>query len=458
MSAAELTREHAHQDEAGHALMELGDERQWLVWLTEELVHTGHGREQVAAALIARLGADGARAADAEQAHDMAGRALQDFETLLCDRIVDRIGDAAAEQLETLVGNQRELLGALQADVSRIRLGELVRQIDGLASLHALGLPVELLTNLDDTADRECLSDLVREIDKLAQIRSLCLPTDAFDDVPATLVQAWFSQAVCSGPDELAHHPRALRLTLLSALCHGRRMEITDLLGSILVGLLHRIRTRAEHRLEQDNPAHPSSRQRADAVLHKLVRAALAHPDDTVRAALYPVVSERELRKLLAGDDYGTVQARRLRAALRGAYSAHHEQVVKLVLGSLEFRCADAGCWAVLAALGELAGDYTACWGSGRFYDSAQDLPLDEVVPPEWRAAVVGQEGRVDRAVFELCVLLAVRDLLCLRRIFLAGGGRWGEPGSLPMPVGALSGDAARVSRSRTVCAGEILA
>ncbi|MEV0703233.1 hypothetical protein AB0I53_35675 [Saccharopolyspora sp. NPDC050389] len=413
--------------------MGLGDERQWLAWLTSETVRPERGRDELAAALIAHCRAKEVEPPGPDQAREMASRVLQDFETLLCHRVADRMGDSA-DQLELLLVDSAERpewsLAELRSEVRRIDLKELLLEIDSLMSLQALGLPTELLVKLEEhTADQVWLGALLTEVDRQVALQALRLPIELFDDVPAELVEAWCARAARARPDELRSQPRAVRVTLLSALCSVRHKEITDLFGRVLVGLLHRLRERVEQRL--DEAAHATLQMQArDVLLVALAQAALDRPDDTVREALYPIAGERLLRELTR--DSGArdaVRSRRKRTVLRGTYSAHYQQVLKLVLAGLEFRCRDAGCWPIMAALGELVSDYSACWGDGRFYDSAQDIPLDDVVPEEWREAVVDQEGRIERAVYELCVLVSLRDLLCTRRIFLAGASQWGKPG-----------------------------
>ncbi|MEE1762376.1 hypothetical protein [Streptomyces sp. SP18BB07] len=64
----------------------------------------------------------------------------------------------------------------------------------------------------------------------------------------------------------------------------------------------------------------------------------------------------------------------------------------------------------------------------GAFFDPAETVPLDGVVPEQWRAAVVDDKGRVERIPYELCVLVALRDALRRREIWVVGANRWRNP------------------------------
>ncbi|MBT3155203.1 hypothetical protein HTV45_30775 [Streptomyces sp. CHD11] len=53
---------------------------------------------------------------------------------------------------------------------------------------------------------------------------------------------------------------------------------------------------------------------------------------------------------------------------------------------------------------------------------------MDGVVRKDWREAVVDGKGKVERIPYELCVLVARRDAIRRREIYVEGGRRWGDP------------------------------
>ena len=85
---------------------------------------------------------------------------------------------------------------------------------------------------------------------------------------------------------------RPVRLTLLAALCSARAAEVTD----ALVDLLLKINTRAERRVEKELIEDLRRVRGKEGLLFRLAQTAVAHPDDTVRTALFPVVGEKTLR------------------------------------------------------------------------------------------------------------------------------------------------------------------
>lgn len=76
----------------------------------------------------------------------------------------------------------------------------------------------------------------------------------------------------------------------------------------------------------------------------------------------------------------------------------------------------------------ELLEKYAEVDGKTRFYDTADAVPMDGVVRKDWREAVVDNKGKVERIPYELCVLVALRDAVRRREIYIEGALRWRNP------------------------------
>jgi hypothetical protein len=63
------------------------------------------------------------------------------------------------------------------------------------------------------------------------------------------------------------------------------------------------------------------------------------------------------------------------------------------------------------------------------FYASADAVPLEHVVPEDWREAVCAPDtGLVERIPYELCVLVSLRKAIRRREIWVEGGNTWRNP------------------------------
>jgi len=193
--------------------------------------------------------------------------------------------------------------------------------------------------------------------------------------------------------------------------------------------ILHRIDVRAEHKVEKEL-LHDFKRVTGKhGLLFRIAEAALAHPDDAVRAVVYPIAGEQTLHDLLA-EYQATGPAYRLRTytVMRASYQLHYRQVLPALLAMLDFRSNNATHQPVIQALALLR----------RYADSkvhsygAEEAPLDGVVRAGLRDFVVevGKDGqeRINRINYEVAVLHALRDGLRCKEIWVVGANRYRNP------------------------------
>ena len=97
------------------------------------------------------------------------------------------------------------------------------------------------------------------------------------------------------------------------------------------------------------------------------------------------------------------------------------------LLAALEFRCNNSAYRPVMDAIGPLAR-YAGTDSDQKLYAAGDKVPVDGVVPKAWLDGVVGGDGRVERIPYELCVLIALRDALRRREVYVQDAGRWKNP------------------------------
>jgi hypothetical protein len=178
------------------------------------------------------------------------GSARGVFEQRFCDRTLSRLDQVCAAALERLVDDG-------SGSVSGRRCWPSSRPTRGQVGLETL----------------------LREVDKLAAVRALGLPAGLFTDASEKLVEAWRARAARSYPSDLRAAPRPVRLTLLAALCWIRASEITDALVELLIGLIHRINARADRRVERELTEDLRRVRGKEAILFRLAEAAVVRPD-----------------------------------------------------------------------------------------------------------------------------------------------------------------------------------
>jgi len=119
--------------------------------------------------------------------------------------------------------------------------------------------------------------------------------------------------------------------------------------------------------------------------------------------------------------------AERIRYQLRGSYSHYYRRMLAPLLAALEFRCNNSAYRPVMDAI-DLLSRYAGVSSDQKYYARQENVPVDGVVPRAWRDGVVDEAGRVERIPYELCVLIALREALRRREIYVQGAGRWKDP------------------------------
>jgi len=117
---------------------------------------------------------------------------------------------------------------------------------------------------------------------------------------------------------------------------------------------------------------------------------------------------------------------RRVRTKPRGSYSHHYRRGLPKLLAALAFGCGNDAFRPVMHALALLDRYQDS---DADHYDRADRVPLEYVVPDDWREAVVDQDsGLIERIPYELCVLRALATALRRREIWVHGAGTWRNP------------------------------
>jgi TnpA family transposase len=329
-------------------------------------------------------------------------------------------------RVERIVASARTKFEKQFANQTLARLSAV--QVEALERIVHDATETGLLAELKGDPGQLGLETLLREIDKLAIVRALDIPADLFLGVTSKTVEAWRSRAARAYRSDLLTSPLPVRVTLTAALCWSRRTEITDALVDLLLGLVQKINTHADRRVERELIADLRRVRGKDQLLFKLAEAAVEHPDDTIRTALYPVVDERTLRDLVReAKAQDRVFNERVRTVLRASYSSYYRRMLPALLGALTFRSNNSAYRPVLDAI-DLLKRYASLSGKTRHYTAEDEVPLDGVVNKSWLPAVVDDRGRVERIPYELCVLVALRDAIRRREVFVDGARRWRDP------------------------------
>ena len=383
------------------------DEKAFTRWLAGEVCPVEWREERLRDALLARCRAEKLEPPGQSRNARVLGSARAAAEQEFCARTVARLPEGSVERLEELVAEPEG--GSGYDCSSRARSGR--------------GMLAELKTD----PVRVSLDTLLREVEKLGRVGAIGLPDDLFAGASEKLVEAWRERAARSYPSDLRDSPRSVRLTLLAALVWSRASEITDSLVDLLIAIVHKMDVRAEKKVEGELLKDLRKVRGKQGILFTLAEAAVDHPDETVRRALYPVVGEGTLNDLVREAKASEKVFRgRVRTVLRSSYTAHYRKMLPPLLAALSFRSSNSAYRPVMEAL-DVLSRYVGR-ERVRHYEPAEGVAIDGVVPREWVDAVVDERGRIERVPYELCSLIALRDAVRRREVWVAGAKRWRDP------------------------------
>ncbi|MDQ3429488.1 MAG: DUF4158 domain-containing protein [Actinomycetota bacterium] len=390
----------------------VSDEGALSAWLAEEVCPVELREERLREALLARCRAKKIEPPSASRAGRVVGSAKAAAEQRFCARTMARLPEEDAERLEELIA-EGDAAGGFR---------------DGGGAEGRSGVGRGMLAELKADPVRVGLDTLLREVGKLGRVRAIGLPDGLFEGSSEWLVEAWRARAARTYPSDLRNSPRPVRITLLAALVWSRAAEVTDSLVDLLIAVVHKMDVRAEKKVEGELLEDLKRVRGKQGILFSLAEAAVEHPDETVRRALYPVVGEGTLKDLVREAKASDTAFRgRVRTVLRSSYSAHYRKMLPPLLAALSFRSNNAAYRPVMEAL-EILSRYVGR-DRVRHYDPAETVAIEGVVPAEWRGAVVDERGgRIERIPYELCALIALRDAIRRREVWVSGAGRWRNP------------------------------
>jgi TnpA family transposase len=337
--------------------------------------------------------------------------ALHTFEVRWCENVARRLSPATREQLEALLRPDPGAVPEAAPDAPPEA---------GRAVLH----------DLRADAGRASLESLLREVDRLQRLRALHLPADLFADVSPQVLHGYRQRVAVEEPYELRRHSPHLRTALLAVFCHLRGRELTDRLADLLIELVHRIGARAEQRAAAELLEDLKRVRGKAGLLFRLAEATLQHPEGVVKEVIFPVVGEQTLRDLVKEwQATGSGFRQQVQTVVLGSYRSHYRRMLPRLLDALEFHAHNEEHCPVLRAL-QLLRAYAE--SKAPTYPPEEAVPLDGVVSGPWRDAVVedNRQGEpcVNRVVYEICVLQALRERLRCKEVWVAGADRYRNP------------------------------
>jgi len=273
------------------------------------------------------------------------------------------------------------------------------------------------------------LESVLHEIDKVRVLMQLALPADLFEQISPKVVTLYRQRAATDTLYELRRHPDATRYTLLSAFCLQRVGEVTDSLVDLLLVLIRRIGARAEKHVKKQYLDEIQTVEGKQRLLRRIAEASLAGPEKTIRAGIFPIMSEEKCKAILKEYQGKGEYQEQVYQRMRASYSTHYRRMVPMLVNMLDIRSNNTAHQPVADALA-LVKRYAST--ASIYYPMDEAVPIAGVVRPMWRDLVVEKdkegETRINRVNYELCVLDALQEKLRSRELWVVGANKYRNP------------------------------
>lgn len=270
---------------------------------------------------------------------------------------------------------------------------------------------------------------ILEEIKKLDFVRSFDIEAKRhFPGTSRTILQMLHERARAEDAAQMQRHPLPVRVTLMAALLHQRRMEITDNVVKILLQLIRRIDKKANRELERQIVQDIKKVFGKNRLLYLIAEAATQCPDKTVREVVFPAVGENVLRRLVEEAKHTELRYEEIRAGVaQRKYRSHYRKMVKPVLDTLTFGCDNPAQRPLLDGL-ELVHRYADA--KRTHYPDDEKIPEGLFTAKE-RALIFVESPAGEKAVkhqFEMCVLRKLERALKCKELWVHGAYRFRNP------------------------------
>jgi hypothetical protein len=217
------------------------------------------------------------------------------------------------------------------------------------------------------------LESVLHEIDKLRVLLQLAPPVDLFEQVSPKVVTLYRERAATETLYELRRHPDATRYTLLSAFCQQRTGEVTDSLVDLLLLVIRRIGAKAEKHVKKQYLDEIQTVEGKQRLLRQVAEAALADPEKTIRAGIFPIMSEEKCKAILKEYQAKGEYQEQVYQRMRASYRDHYRRMIPLLVNMLDVRSNNTAHRPVADALVLVK----RVVGANKYRNPDDDLPKD---------------------------------------------------------------------------------
>jgi TnpA family transposase len=247
--------------------------------------------------------------------------------------------------------------------------------------------------------------------------------------IPDETLRQLRDRAAPEGAYQMKRHPTDVRYSLMAALLHYRRMEVTDAIIGVFLQLVRRLEKKTDRTLEKEAAREIDKVYQKRQILYKVAVAATERPWDTVEEVLYPIVGGKDtfLKVIAEYEGRELVYEKRRAMEKKSKYTRSCRRMMKPVLETLVFRANNPALQPLLDGI-SLIKKFLA--KKNYYYPKKEMVPL-ELLSGELRELAIEEDDGASRVVkyfFELGVLMKLEKALRCKEVWVEGAFRYRNP------------------------------
>lgn len=264
-----------------------------------------------------------------------------------------------------------------------------------------------------------------KEADKLKRIKEITFPNELAGKIPSKLLRILSRRAKNEKAGEMKTHPARIRYALLVGFLLTRKAEITDNLGQMFLEILQKLERGSEKEVDKEIVGDFKRVDGKPQILYRVACAVTENPSGSVSDVVFKCVKEEVFQNIIVEHESGgSFYRTRQRYFLKNKYVRHYQRILPVMLENLDFRSGNRR-QPIIAAL-EIIKKYIGT----NFQHFPEDVPTD-IVTPSWKATVFeasGDEIKVNRKGYELCVLHKLEKALKCKEVWIEGAKAFRNP------------------------------
>jgi TnpA family transposase len=273
------------------------------------------------------------------------------------------------------------------------------------------------------------MKTLLEEIKLLKFVKDFGINADThLKDIPDDVLKLLHERVAPEGVYSMRRHQAFVRYALIAVLLNFRRMELTDNIIEIFIQLIHRIRKKADKKMERNLIRNIQAVYKKRELLYTIAKASTCNPQDTIENVLFPAVGKEILYQIIEEYEGREIRYKNTQAVeTKKRYIMSYRKMMKPVMDNLVFRTCNPVCQPVIEGV-TLVRKYLDT--KNLHYPETEKMP-EGLLSGIWKEMATEKyknDTRIVKHYFELCLLHKLEKALKNKEVWVEGSDGYRNP------------------------------